>query len=435
MILYCREKITGFPVRNHFRRRGMKKTIVLISLCVLVMLLVFTGCSGKKSAEPAAKTELTLWIGSWWEPVADKIKQTFEEDVPAYVLNVDCLTINGYYDNAAVAILSGNPPDILDLDVAQISSFASRDLLVDLTSSVGPKLNASDFSKSSWDGSMYDGKLWGMPSRAFGLIYYYNKNMFDEAGVAYPTDNWNMNDLLEMAIKITVPGQKYGIGIAADLSDPSNVFSSFSPFLWGYGGDFLSPDNKKCLLNTSEAVAAITFWTELYTKYKVVPEGSLNYTISRDVVPLFGENKVALLPFNIQGAETFNLNPNLRWDLVPCPGGKGRGGGWTLTIPSSAAHKKEAEDYLLWFSRSDVQAKICIVEPSNKAAWDMAAPWNSEQYKKVLSAADNGRLFPTVSNWADIQRIIITELQLILQQRKTPQQGGDDMTTQVDAIL
>jgi multiple sugar transport system substrate-binding protein len=334
-----------------------------------------------------------------------------------------------------VSILSGSPPDILDLDVAQISSFASRDLLVDLTSTVGAKLRSTDFTKTSWDGSLFNNKLYGMPSRAFGLIYYYNKNMFDEAKVPYPTDDWTMNDLLAMAQKITIPGKQYGVGISADASDPSNVFSSFAPFLWGYGGDFLSPDNKKCVLNTREAVAAITFWTELYTKHKVVPEGSLNYTVSRDVVPLFDQNQVAMLPFNIQGAETFNKNPNLRWDLVPCPGGKGRGGGWTMTIPTTAAHPKEAQDFLLWFARADVQAKVCIVEPSNKAAWDLAAPWNTAQYKKVLTAADNGRLFPTVSNWAEIQKIIITELQLILQQRKTPQQGADSIVSQVNAIL
>ena len=412
----------------------MKKTVLLLIICVLGTLLVLAGCKGQ-SAGSKQKTELTLWIGSWWEPSADLIKKTFEADVPDYTLKIDCLPINGYFDNAAVSILAGSPPDILDLDVAQISSFASRDLLVDITDTVGAKLKASDFVKTNWEGSMHNGKLWGMPSRAFGLIYYYNKNMFDEAGVAYPSDDWTMNDFLEITKKLTVPGQRYGVGISADASDPSNVFSSFSPFLWGYGGDFLSSDNKGCLLNSKEAVDAITFWTELYTKYKVVPEGSLNYTVSRDVVPLFGENKVAMLPFNIQGADTFNKVANLRWDLVPCPGGKTRAGGWTLTIPSTAAHIKEAESYLLWFARPDVQANVCILEPSNRAAWDMTAPWNTAQYKKVLTAADNGRLFPTVANWAEIQKIVITELQLILQQRKTPQQGANDMTTQINAIL
>jgi multiple sugar transport system substrate-binding protein len=414
----------------------MKKIFAIMVLCLTVTSLVVAGGAGdSKSPAPGSKTELTLWIGSWWEPSAAAIKQNFEAAFPQYTLNVDCLPINGYFDNAVMAILSGSPPDILDLDVAQISTFASRDLLIDITDSVGNKLKPSDFAKPSWDGSMYNGKLYGMPSRAFGLIYYYNKNMFDEAGVAYPSDNWTVADFLEISKKITVPGKKYGAGISADASDPSNVFSSFAPFLWSMGGDFLSPDNKRCVLNSKEAVAAITFWTELYTKHKVVPEGSLSYTVSRDVVPLFDQNQVAMLPFNIQGAETFNKNPNLRWDLVPCPGGTGRAGGWTLTIPTSAAHPKEAQDYLLWFARPDVQAKVCIVEPSNKAAWDLTAPWNSAQYKKVLKAADTGRLFPTVASWGEIQKIIITELQLILQQRKTPQQGADAMVAQVNALL
>jgi multiple sugar transport system substrate-binding protein len=413
----------------------MKKAGILFVFCLLVLSLIFTGCSGKKAAGPTDKIELTLWLGSWNEPGAVALKQMFEAEFPQYSLKVDYLPINGYFDNAAVAILAGNPPDILDIDVTQTATFASQGMLLDLTDTVGSKLNAADFTKTSWEGSLYNGRLYGMPSRAFGGIYYYNKNMFDEAGVAYPTDNWTIYDLLDMAQKITVPGKKYGVGISVDASDPNNVFSSFGPFLWALGGDFLSPDGKQCILNRKEAVEAITFWTELYTKYKVVPEGSMNYTVSRDVVPLFDQDQVAMIPFNIQGAETFKKNPRLRWDLLPSPGGFGRAGGWTMTIPVSAAHPKEAEDFLLFYSRPDVQAKVCVVEPSNKAAWDLTEPWSTEQYKKVLTAADNGRLLPTVSAWGEMSKIIITELQLILQQRKTPQQGADSMVAQINPLL
>ena len=62
----------------------MKKKNLILILCALTVLLVFAGCSGRRSAAPGAKTELTLWIGSWWEPSAERIKTAVIPLEPIY---------------------------------------------------------------------------------------------------------------------------------------------------------------------------------------------------------------------------------------------------------------------------------------------------------------------------------------------------------------
>jgi len=409
----------------------MKKNLLVVVVLVIILGLCFSSIM----VFAAEKIELTLWMGSWWGEKAPLIVKEFEKAYPQYKLNMDCLPINGYFDNAVTAILGGSPPDILDLDITQVSSFAARNLLTDLTPDVESKLKAADFAPAAWNTSHYKGKMYGMPSRGSATIFFYNKEMFDDAGVAYPKEGWTCDDLLVMAKKITVPGQKYGFGIAADLSDPSNVMTSFTSPLWAFGGEFLNADETKCTLDQPNAVKAITWWTELYTKYKVVPEGSIGYAMSRDVVPLFTNNKVAMFPATMSGIANLEKYPNLKWDVVVPPNGVGRGGGWTLVVPVTAKHKKEAMDYLLWFAKPEVQAQLCAREPSNLNAWAMAEPWNTPMFQVIVKASQSTKSLPTIGKWGEAQTIIITELQKVLLGQKTPEQAGKDMVSLIDPLL
>ncbi len=411
----------------------MRKLWAIGLMLVMAVGFVMAGGGGESAAK--GPVELTIWMGSWWSEKAPLITAEFQKLNPNYKLKIDCLPINGYFDNAAAAILSGSGPDILDIDITQVATFASKNLLTDITADVESKLKADDFIKTSWEFSHYKGKMYGMPNRGTGGVYYYNKGMFDEAGVPYPQDNWSFDDMLAKAKKITVPGQKYGVGIAADLSDPNNVWSSFAPVLWAFGGEFMNADYTKCTLDSPNAVKGITFWVELLTKHHVVPEGSVGFTISRDVVPLLSANKVAMLPFGVSGATAFEKVPGLKWGVVQVPGGYNRGGGWTYTVPVSSKHKKEAVPYLLWFAKPEVQGPLCATEPSNVHAWASNDPWKTPLYQAFLVAARNGRALPNTGKWGESSTIIIKELQKALQGQKSPEQAAKDMVALVDPIL
>jgi multiple sugar transport system substrate-binding protein len=414
----------------------MKRSLgIALILALAFNVAVMATGSGEASAASKGPVELNIWMGSWWSDKAPLITAEFQKLYPNYKLKIDTLPINGYFDNAAAAILAGGGPDILDIDITQVATFASKNLLTDITADVGSKLKAEDFLKVCWEYSQYKGKMYGMPNRGTGGVYYYNKTMFDDVGLAYPKDSWNWDDMLAYAKKITVPGQKYGVGIAADLSDPNNVWSSFAPVLWGYGGEFMNADVSKTTLDTPNSVKGITYWLELYTRHKVVPEGSIGFTISRDFVPLLAAGKVAMLPFGVSGAVTFDKTPNLKYGVVQVPSGFNRGGGWTYTVPVTTKKKKEVDPYLLWFAKPEVQAPLCATEPSNIAAWQLADPWKTPLYQAFLVAGKNGKALPNTGKWGEASTIIIKELQKGLQGQKTPEQVGKDATSLVDAIL
>ena len=153
-------------------------------------------------------------------------------------MNIQPLPINGYLDKFTTTALGGAAPDVVDLDTTWVSTVAAHGLLQPLDDLVA-KLPVADISPAAWKASQFKGVQYAIPNRSGPGVYYYNKTVFDKAGVPYPTDDWTYSDFLEIAKKLTIPGQQYGVGVPADVSDPSNVTTMFAPMLWAMGGDFL----------------------------------------------------------------------------------------------------------------------------------------------------------------------------------------------------
>ncbi|TDF98824.1 ABC transporter substrate-binding protein [Paenibacillus piri] len=421
-------------------------------VAILITLSVVSGCSSggggtgdaggtPTAAKPSSETKgetkgpvtLTVWAGSWWQDIVPKVVEAYEKEHPNVKLKMELLPINGYLDKATAAALGGNPPDLLELDSTMISSMAGKGL-IDTWDEYIQGLDVKDFAPGMWNASKFKGKLYALPHRGGSQVYYYNKTMFDEAGVPYPTENWTHQDMLEIAKKITVPGKKYGIGLAASNSDQANVFTSFAPMVWAFGGDFLNADSTEAIINRPEAVKGIQFWAELYTKYKVAPEGTINYSLTKDVLPMFINNQVAMMPGTSNTFDELKKHPELKWGMQLGPDKFGRGGGWAFSVPKDAKQKQEARDFVLWFVKPENLGKLANREPSRASATNVP-PWNSEEFKIIFKAAPFQKMLPSVGSWTEMQTVIITELQKVLQGNKTPQQAADDMAKQMNALL
>lgn len=372
-------------------------------------------------------------MGSWWQDHTSEMTQAFESSHPNIHVNIDLVPINGYLDKAMTAVLGGSAPDMVALDATFIATMAGRNLLQPWDQYI-KSLDMSDFNKAMIEAGTVNGKLYALPYRGSTGVYFYNKTMFDNAGIPYPKEGWTYQDMLTIAQKLTVAGKQYGVGIAAAQSDPANVFSSFAPVLWAFGGDFLSADGTKAVINSPEGIKAITYWTELYTKYHVVPEGSINFSLTKDVVPLFIANKVAMFPGSSAQFDMLNSASGLKFGAVVGPDGWNRGGGWAYAIPTNAPNADAARTYALWFVQPDVLAKYMIRQPSRASATNVA-PWNTPEYQPFFQAGKWSRLTPITPAWNQMQTDIITELQKILQQQETPTQGANNMADAMNKAL
>ncbi len=380
-----------------------------------------------------APQDLTIWMGSWWEDQIPVIVETYKKENPNVNLTIEALPVDGYVDKAVTTILGGGGPDILAVDMSQMGTLIDKNLLSSWNESIGD-MDLSDFAgiiDACKRGDMY----YGLPYRTSASIMFYNKTMFDEAGVPYPEEGWTYEDMLEIARKLTIPGQQYGVGIAASNADPSNVFTCLTPIIWACGADYLNEDETECILNTPEAIEAVGYFTGLYTTEKVVPEGSINYTLTKDVMPLFIENKVAMMMGGDHNAVEFDTKyPDLDYGYCVPPKAPALAGGWCFTVPVTAKNPEAAYEFAKWFLQPGVLGELTIRIPAWLKATEYGV-WNSPLYQTVLKSAMDGRLSPQTPVWTDMQKVIIVEIQNIMQGTKTVEQGCEDMTRQCNSLL
>jgi len=353
-------------------------------------------------------------------------------DHPEITLKIEPLPINGYLDKFVASALAGTPPDIIDLDATWVSTAAGKGLLQPLDSYT-QSLDVKDYVPSIWATSHYKGTLYAIPNRASSLIFFYNKTVFDKAGVPYPTNGWTYTDMLQIARKLTMADQ-YGIGVAADASDPSNVMDLLASMIWAHGGDFLTQDNTRAMINSPKSIAGLTFWSELYTKYHVAPQGTPNFSTTRDLLPLFEANKVGIITGSSNIPDELSKHADLRWGAVLTPNKVNRSGGWTMGVPVGAKNPAGARVFLLWFAEPEHLGKFMNRTPGRLSVYQ-APPWNDPKWTPFAEALKDARALPGVADWFSIQTVIITEAQKILVGQLTPQQAAEAMANQINAIL
>jgi multiple sugar transport system substrate-binding protein len=286
---------------------------------------------------------VTLTLAMYAEPSRTAIQKAmiaaFQRKYPHIHLNTFSTDFTTFYTKMNTNIAAGTVPDVFMMSGAYFYNAAMKGVLMELD----PYIKAAhmDLARDYFTESanqMYQGKTYGIPGEIDIVALAYNKDLFDAAGVRYPTTTWTWHDLMNAALKLTRKDkngvQNYG-------------FYSFnsSQELWGdfvkeNGGGFLTPDLKHGALNTPQAMQAIQFAVDLIYKYKVspTPQGvsSLPGYIQSAGSPFLTGHLAMKFQGNYEMALLSSIK-KFRWDVTLMPKAKIKTGiGWTQAWCMSA---------------------------------------------------------------------------------------------------
>ena len=255
----------------------MQRSITALCVCFLIALC---GCT---SGEDTQILRLANWGGAGGEGEFDLLIQRiyveFEAANPGVQIRVENNPEN-YTAKMVLSFIAGAEPDIMMLDASYAATFIENGVLADLSPLIArdPEFRLDDFFQNVTDIARRGDSLYAIPQDFTPMVLYYNKKLFDEAGVPYPQSGWSFDDFLQTVKKLTKPGRQYGFVL-------NNWMPGWVMWIWNNGGEVLSPEGNKAsgYLNGPKSAEAVQFLADLVNKHKVAP--SLSQVASLGVDP------------------------------------------------------------------------------------------------------------------------------------------------------
>lgn len=225
---------------------------------------------------PGAKIVLRVGTGDSGEGLTPhfKIIEQFEAANPDIQVQLEPVGTGDYYARILTQIASGDPPDLLQIGDDAVPMFVDKGAFVPLDDFIRSEKYPLDthiylpgmLGPGKWNGVQYL-----LPKDYSPIAVYYNKRLFDEAGVAYPRDGWTWDDFVKTAQALTKVQDGKTVQWGVQL--PAAWTTGFEEWVAEAGGHLISPDGSSFVgyMDSPEVQKAVQFYADLYHKYKVAP--------------------------------------------------------------------------------------------------------------------------------------------------------------------
>jgi multiple sugar transport system substrate-binding protein len=282
------------------------------------------------TTSPPEKGPITLTVSGWAaSPEESRLVQenldNFERTHPNIHVQWSPFLGEDYPAKMQTNFVTHTMPDVFYLQPRMAPEYISDDKLLNLSPYMTKdhiQANAYYFSNTF---SCKTGQVYGIPKDFNTLGIFYNKTLFQKAGVPLPTDKWTWADMRAAAKKLTKAGKAaetiydssqsvYGI----TLPDSS---SRWLAFLYANGGAVLDPDGTHAVFNNEAGVDSLKFYTSFQREdSSSVLASSIVPTWAGDVFDAFGQQRAAMVVEGGWLIQYLQKNfPHTQYGIAPLP--------------------------------------------------------------------------------------------------------------------
>ncbi len=347
------------------------KKFLCVTLAVLMTLTLVPGCQ-KNGAGDGEKTEILLGLpggdsGTNWK-IVENFKAAYADK---YIVTEDTAGWSDFAKKIKLQMVSKK--DVMPVfvtDSMQAMTFGAQGVVLDLKDWIDKEIDAELYNNALFALQDDDGHVWGVPRELNSIAIYYNKDIFDERNVPYPTEDWTWDDLLRLAKELTFDRDGDGKTDVYGIEYITNITQGWLPFMAAVGVSPYKNNYRDSNLDDPLIKTAMEYYGQPFREGCLCNQADL--AALGGSTQAFAGGRIAMYLSQSSSIETINhIAPDLNWDVQIMPIGW-NGERTVIYVPNAFQIysgveenvKEGALDWLKYYLSEEAQMLLAMEGPS-----------------------------------------------------------------------
>lgn len=389
-------------------------------------------------AEPVELTYFTFSAAPDHLEDLDQMIAAFNEQYPNVQIKVETAPFGDYFTKLQTLIAGGTAPDVFELNFENFVTYADKGLLLDLSSQLAADgtLDSGIYYPRALEAFNYNGMQQGLPASFSTVVMFYNKDLFDAAGLDYPTSDWTWDDVR---------------AAAEQINDPANgVYGLYSGIqFWEFykkaaqnNCQFFNEDKTEVLINSPECVEALQMMVDFVETDGIMPSAADMGGVSDG--DMFLQGNLGMLVSGIWMFPAFQDAP-FAWDIVVEPGMATQATHFFANDASVFAATKHPEEAYQWAKFLTSDPEVANIRVASN--WELPALNNPDLFADYLAQTppDNRQAVfdsleyaivpPVIARQNEMQDTVNQLIEQVVLGQLTAQEALDQAKVSIEALL
>lgn len=410
--------------------RWLNKVGTMFLLSLVLTLPLVAGGGGQSQTDQRTRLRWTMWVSTdteqqQWQEIANDFGRAHSNAE----LSIDSTGWVAYWTRLQTQLASRTQADVIAMQSLRAYGFYSLGGFLPLDDFIAndPSFDISDFDPAMIEALSFNGQIYGLPYDSGPAVLYFNKDLFDAAGLTYPDESWDFNDFLSAKKALTGNGNH---GIAINDSLDGLVY-----FLWALGGDYYNGSTGRYDFTQPETARAFQYVSDLFHVHNVARPitefGNPFFQVEQFIGGTVGMFIEGPWQITTLGAADF------RWGIASVP--RGPAGRFTPVAGSGFSISSETRNpQVAWEALKSITSTASLTK---LAEWGRGLParqsaipgfFRGQQsitgINWVADSSDFGRAYLGHNNWQEVQSAVQDEIQALL---LDPRINGNDLVRRI----
>lgn len=408
----------------------------MFGVFAIAALLIGLGAQAQNPVEVEFWSPFTGPDGEAIEVMVEDFNSTVGEE-EGVTVNMLIVPWDDYYTKLTVALASGRAPNLAIAHSHRIAGFVEEGALTPFSPEdlEAADIQAENYIPALWNAGSIEGTQYAVPIDAFPRHLYYNKALFEEAGLDPENPPQNREELIDAAQKIAELGDDT-YGVFFRLAG-SWVARDFYTIYWQFTDDLLASDMQSVSPDFEEAASkTLNVMTSLINEYEVAPAQDIE-----EYETFFLQNRIGIVFSQITELALFSDAENLEYGVAPFPQiGDQRATfalGHNFILPPGQGEDELAASlvFIEWISKNSLEWARSGKIPASFAVIESPEFAELEDQSIVASQLDYMKLPPAVAEQPMIDQIVQETIEQVYAGQLSVDDAVSRMATQINEAL